>query len=136
MVTVKIANASPEPLYIVDPPDHRSFELVLFTTGAPQDTEPVRFKQPQSLEQTYLEADLKLVPPQAAYQFELDLTRPAYQLVRGDKDVSWADMQYWETARIVYQAPEPGRISGLTGGARLWQGRLESRSFSGFHFRD
>jgi uncharacterized membrane-anchored protein len=136
MITVKIANASLEPVCIVDPPDHRSFELVLSTAGAPQNSESVRFKQPRSLKQTYLETDLKLIPPQAAYQFELDLTEPAYQLVRGDQDVSWADMQYWETARIVYQAPEPVRIAGLTDSARLWQGSLESRSFSGFHFRD
>jgi uncharacterized membrane-anchored protein len=135
-ITVKIVNASSQPLYIVDPPDHRSFELVLSTAGSPQNSESVRFKQPRSPDQTYLEADLRLIPPQAAYQFELDLTRPAYRLVRGDKDVTWADMQYWEAARIVYRSPLPEQIAGLSDSARLWQGSLESRSFSGFHFRD
>ncbi len=67
----------------------------------------------------------------SVYEFEIDLTLPQYRLVRGDTDVAWGRMEYWETARVVYRVPESWKLEELDDIDRLWEGRLESLPFTG-----
>ena len=69
--------------------------------------------------------------PQSAYEFEIDLNLPQYRLVRGDIDVAWGRMEYWETARVVYRVPESWKLEGLDDTDRLWRGELQSLPFTG-----
>jgi hypothetical protein len=69
--------------------------------------------------------------PQSVYEFDVDLILPQYRLVRGDTDVSWDRMEYWETARVVYRVPEARKLEGLDDIDRLWKGRLQSLAFTG-----
>ncbi|UCF92848.1 MAG: GDYXXLXY domain-containing protein [Desulfobacterales bacterium] len=135
-VQVKLANASPQPLRILDPEDHRSFRIELSSDWLPRNQEKIRFQQPSPPLELYQASDVKIIPPRSLYQFEIDLDQPRYQLVRGATSIDWDEMQSWETARIVYQTPDPALLSDLDDTWNLWQGRAVSRAFSGTNFRD
>jgi hypothetical protein len=91
----------------------------------------LKFKQPPLPAGAYRQSDIRIIMPQSVYEVEIDLTLPQYRLVRGDTDVAWDQMEYWETARVVYRVPESRKLEGLDNTDRLWKGGLESLSFTG-----
>lgn len=130
-MTVRVVNATDEPLSIVDPQDHRTFRIALNTSNRPPDMQAFEFKQPPSPAAPFQQADIKIIMPQSVYEIEIDLTSSQYQLVRGEADIAWNQMKYWEKFMIVYESPESEKLQELDVTDRLWQGRLESRQFSG-----
>jgi uncharacterized membrane-anchored protein len=130
-ITIRVVNATDEPLTIVDPPDHRTFRIELDASRLPSHMSGLVFKQPLSASGPYQQSDIRIIMPKSVYEFEIDLSLPHYQLLRGETEISWGEMDYRETARIVYQAPEPQQLGNLDVTDRLWTGHLTSQKFSG-----
>gem|GEM_PF-3259985 len=130
-MTVRVVNATDEPLSIVDPQDHRTFRIALNTSNRPPQKPVLAFKQPPSPTVAYRQSDIKIIMPQSVYEIEIDLTSARYQLVRGQADIAWNRMEYWEKFMVVYEPPESEKLKELDVTDRLWQGRLESRQFTG-----
>ena len=122
---------SQQPLSIVDPQDHHTFKIELSDSRRPANKPVLKFKQPPLQAGAYRQADIRMIMPQSVYEFEIDLTLPQYRLARGDTDVAWGRMEYWETARVFYRVPEARELEGLDDTDRLWKGRLESLPFTG-----
>lgn len=138
-IKVKLVNASDRPVYILDSPDHHVFQIELINTRSLETyrkEKNARFNIPRDDIQWAGPMEMVVIAPNSLYEFVIDLGRPEYQLIRGEKHILWSDMKYWETARIVYQTPEPAHLQNIDDPEKLWQGRLVSRSFSGYNFRD
>ena len=130
-ITVRVVNASQQPMSIVDPQDHHTFRIELSESQRPVKKPALKFKQPPPAVDVYRQADIRMIMPQSVYEFEIDLTLPRYRLVRGEIDVAWNRMEYWETARVVYRVPESWKLEGLDDTDRLWKGDLQSPPFTG-----
>ncbi|MGA1867270.1 MAG: GDYXXLXY domain-containing protein [bacterium] len=134
-IIIKVANASDKPLAIVDPEDHSTFTIALTTNQYGSEGKLKLKHYPKDLA-SFKESDVKLIKPQSVYSFELDLGTPDYQLVRGDKEISWQDMQWGERAQIVYNSPDVSMLKDFKHAESLWQGQLSSRSFTRANFID
>ena len=130
-MTVRLANATDEPVHVVDPPDHHTFRIALDTTGRPSQKAALGFRQPPVPPAAYGQADIKTIMPHSVYEIEIDLPLPQYQLVRGGTEVAWNQMEYWDSFTVRYETPEPERLRELDVTDRLWQGTLESRRYYG-----
>jgi uncharacterized membrane-anchored protein len=136
VLTVRMVNAAEDPLAVADPADHRTFRIELRSTATAASGDRLRLDQPPTPPAPFQGGDIKVIAPGAVYETVIDLNSSAYRLMRGDKVIGWRQMQAWETARLVYEAPPPARMPVGGSTARLWQGRLVSRAFSGATLRD
>jgi uncharacterized membrane-anchored protein len=130
-MTVRLANATDEPLNIVDPPDHHTFKIALDTAGRSTGKGVLGFKQRPAPPAEFRQADIKTIMPHSVYEIEIDLTLPPYQLVRGETEIAWNQMEYWESFTVRYEPPGPEKLNQLDVADRLWQGILESRKYYG-----
>ena len=135
-IKVKIVNASEKPLAIIDPENHSSFKIEITNPSFAQDDEIIRLKTPPKETTSYQKTDIKILPSKSLYEFDIDLTKPQYQLVRGKTDITWDQLEWNETARFVYKTPSPDIVARLENSDTLWQGRLYSPPIRPFRIRD
>ena len=135
-VQVKLVNASEKPLAIIDPENHSTFKIKITNSLDANDEEIIRLKNPPGEMTNYQEADIKIIPSKSLYAFDIDLTEPRYQLVRGKSDISWDQLRWDENALIEYKTPSPDIVAHLENSSTLWQGRLYSPPFRPSDFRD
>ncbi|MCP4683372.1 MAG: GDYXXLXY domain-containing protein, partial [Desulfobacterales bacterium] len=134
-LTIKIVNASDHPLAIVDPINHSTFRFELSSTLTGSAGE-IRFNRPIASLNHFQDEDIRVISPKSLHEFDIDLLHPSYQLIRDGEPIKWEEMTWGETARIVYDTPNPQMVEGLKGVELLWQGMLYSRSFTGRNFVD
>jgi len=123
-VRVTLANASSEPISVVDFAEHCAFHLV-----------PVDWMQGASQSPTAQDcstakptaADVITLAPGQAHSVELDLAEPRWHVLKDGKPVEIGALQGFAQFRVEYRAPEP---VALPEAKDVWRGRMASQSFN------
>jgi uncharacterized membrane-anchored protein len=134
-LSVRLLNASPAPLAIVDVPKGRSLALV---PDRPlwQPAEPTtwRWAHADDALPSPTEQDVHVIEPGATYAIDVDLRDPAWFVIKQGEAQPRAlpGVEDWSAVfRLVYRAPSPEACAGLAQTSLIWHGELRSSSFNG-----
>lgn len=125
--TLRLMNASDEPLAIVDFPEGRSFRLVHAPGWARTDwtwvaagAAPIPAK----------DKHVRVLAPGEVVETKIDLTRPEWAVRQGENEPKQIrQLERNDRFRLVYSPPDKEACRHLAEAALIWHGRLPSRAF-------
>jgi uncharacterized membrane-anchored protein len=133
-LTVRLLNASTQPLAIVDVPKGRTLALVSDRPAWQEQPTAWRWAHADTPLPAPTDQDVHLVAPGAAYTMALDLNDPAWFVTKEGEAQPRAllGLDDWGAVfRLVYRPPSPEACAGLQQAALIWHGELRSASFNG-----
>ncbi|MEI8079692.1 MAG: hypothetical protein WCH61_08730, partial [bacterium] len=135
-VTLKLKNASDQPLAVVERPALGAWTLAEanrpWQGRSPADNRWHWVGRPPGAALLPVTAgEIRVLKPGEMAEYHVDLRDPAWNLVNGKGERKpIADItDGWQAVRFVYHAPTPAALPGLPNAALVWQGELPSRAF-------
>ena len=134
-LSVRLLNASAQPLAIVDLPKGHSLALV-------SDRQPWQPPQPTTWRWAHAndpapaptDQDVHVLAPGTAYTIALDLGDPAWFVTKQGEaqPQTLLGLDEWSAVfRLLYRPPSPEACAGLQQASLIWHGELRSASFNG-----
>jgi hypothetical protein len=127
VATLRLLNASEEPVAVVDLPGGRSFslEVALNTQRA------WAWVEPDEALPKVQDAHVHVLAPGQIHTSRINLGEPRWQVAGAEgKRVFLRDLEWGDWFRLVYAPPSETDCRGVRDADLIWHGRLPSRAFN------